>query len=137
MIDKPMYIIIMMYAGSFCFLGAQYFYGDFTGQTMVNFQGVEMKSAILDAIGTGTINQVTTNIININSTTNSTITGIERAFTLGYQIFLELFTILTGTYIFLFLYWLLGPESAIIIGGFVVIYVLMLAWSFSSKIRNG
>lgn len=135
MIEKALFIIIVMYGASFGMLTAQYIWADVFGITMTSFSGVPIKSAILEFINTSTINSISDDIINANSTTNSTITGIERAFTVGYQVGWDIVTLLTGTYIFNFLYMMGVP--ALLIAGMIVLYVLLLARAITSYIRNG
>lgn len=135
MIEKALFIIIVMYGASFGVLVAQYIWADVVGITLTSFSGVPIKSAVLEFINTGTINSISSDIINANSTTNSTIVGIERAFTVGYKVGWDIVTLLTGTYIFNFLYMMGVP--VLLIAGMVVIYVLLLARAITSYIRNG
>ena len=138
MIEKALFIIIVVYALSFCTIAGQYLYGDVFGVTMTNWQGTPIRSALLDVIQTDTLNEISVQIISANSTTNSTITGIERAFTVGYNVGWDLVTLMTGTYIFNFLYLMLGPpQSGIIVAPMVMIYVFLLARAIMSYIRNG
>ena len=104
---------------------------------MTNFQGVEIKPAVLQYINTDTLNSISTDIINANSTTSAIITGIERAFTVGFKVGWDLITLLTGTYIFNFLYVLLGPVSLLLAAPIVTIYVFLLGRAIMSYVRNG
>lgn len=135
MIEKALFIAITMYALSFAVLVGQYVWGDVFGVTLTSFTGTPIQSPLLALIQTDTLNTISTDIINANSTTNSTITGIERAFTVGYTVGWDLVTLLTGTYIFNFLY-LMGVPP-LLIAGMVILYVFLLGRAIMSYIRNG
>lgn len=126
-----------MYALSFAVLIGQYVWADVFHITLVGFSGTPLKNAILTTIQTDTLNQVSLQIFSANATTNSTITGIERAFTVGYTVGWDLITLLSGTYIFNFIYAMVGPSSLIFITPIVALYVFLLARAIMSYIRNG
>lgn len=134
MIEKPLMIIIFMYAVSFSLLTGQYVLGDVFGITLVNYQGTEIRSAILDSIKQDTLNEVTSNIANVNSTRNMTLDAVAQSFDIGLRIGFELLTILTGTYLFNVLY-LLGVPP-IMIAGFVVIYAIMVGRAIIAYVRG-
>jgi hypothetical protein len=136
MIEKALMILIFMYAVSFSMLAGQYFIGDVLGITLKNWQGVEIKSAILEFINQDTVNDVTNNIANINTTRNSTLDAVTQSFELGLNIGFELIQLLTGTYIFNLLYLLLGTGSELFIAGLVTIYAILLGRALIAYLRG-
>lgn len=126
-----------LYALSFAVLIGQYIWADVFHIELVGFTGTPLKNAILTSIQTDTLNEISVQIFSANATTNSTITGIERAFTVGYSVGWDLITLLSGTYIFNFIYAMLGPASLIFITPIVALYVFLLARAIMSYIRNG
>lgn len=136
MIEKPLIILIFMYSVSFSLLGVQYMLGDAFGITLMSWNGVPIKSSILSFIHQDTLNSVTQNIANVNSTYNSTLDAVENSFNIGINIGFELLTLLTGTYIFNLMFLLIGPDSAIWIAGFVVLYAIMLGRTIIAYVRG-
>ena len=125
-----------MYALSFSLLIAQYVYADIIGLTMYSpVTGAPIQSSILQYINTGTINSISVDVVNVNATTPNTFTGIERAFQLGMTVGLDLFTLMTGTYIFNLLQVIGLP--AIFILPIVVLYVFLMIRAAMSYFRNG
>ena len=122
-------IIIFMYAASFGLLGAQYVMADVFGITLVNFEGVEIQSNLLDIVDIDSINTVTGNLNNLNQTTIETdpVTGAA-------ELVWDVLTILTGTYVFNLLA-LLGVPN-IIIAGMVIIYAIMLFRTLIAYLRG-
>ena len=125
-----------MYALSFSFLIGQYIFADVLGMTLTSpITGLPIQSAVLEFINTGNINSIATQTVNVNSTTSNVFTGIERAFQLGMTVGLQLFELMTGTYIFNLLSVLGVPNIAILV--FVTIYVFLLIRAAMSYFRNG
>jgi len=125
-----------MYALSFSLLIGQYIFGDVIGLTMYSpITGIPFQSAILQFINTDNLNEISTSVINVNSTTPNTFIGIERAFQLGMTVGLELFQLLTGTYIFNLLQMIGIPLIAIL--PIVVLYVFLMIRAAMSYFRNG
>ena len=136
MIEKALFIAISMYALSFSLLIAQYIFADVVGITMTSpITGTPIQSAVLQYINTGTINSISLDVVNVNATTPNTFTGIERAFQLGMTVGLDLFTLMTGTYIFNLLQVLGVPAIAIL--PLVVLYVFLMIRAAMSYFRNG
>ena len=133
--EKALFIVIVLYAGSFGFLAIQYIYADFFGMTLTSFTGVPLKPAILGFIETDTFNEITNNVLTINSTTDDTIDAINRAFMMGANLALEAFQLITGTYIFNILYVFDVPP--IFIAGLMAIYFILALRQLISIIRNG
>jgi len=131
-----MYAVMFMYAVSFSMLAGQYMIGDVFGITIRNYQGDEMKSNLLTFIDQNQLNAVTTNIANATDAQNSTLAAVENAFQVGFNVGVELVTILTGTYIFNVVYFFLGPDSAIIIAGLVILYALLVGRALIALIRG-
>lgn len=125
-----------MYALSFSLLIGQYIFADVLGMSMYSpTTGIELQPAVLQFINTGTLNTIAVDVVNVNSTTPNTFTGIERAFQLGMTIGLELFQLMTGTYIFS-LVQVLGIPNIVTLP-FVTLYVFLLIRAAMSYFRNG
>ena len=136
MIEKALFIMISLYALSFSLLIGQYIWSDTLGVTMYSpITGVPIKSAVLQYIQTGTLNTAGVNLVNVNSTTPNTFTGIERAFQLGMTVGVELFQLMTGTYIFSLIQ-ILGIPNIVTLP-FVTIYLFLLFRAAMSYFRNG
>lgn len=129
-------ILLFMYAVSFSLLAGQYFIGDVLGLTLTSWDGVEIKSAILQFLDQDAINEVTSNIANINTTRNSTLDAVTQSFELGLNIGFELLTLLTGTYMFNLLYLILGADSGIFIAGLVAMYAILLGRAIIAYLRG-
>ena len=134
MIEKPLIIIIFMYATGFSLVGVQYIYADVLGIELRNADGVPLRSSIIDILDMDEVNSVTANIANATDAENSTLDAIENAFQLGYNVGKDLLLLLTGTYIFNILYFMGVP--AIFIVPMVVIYVFMLGRTLIAYIRG-
>lgn len=136
MIEKALFIAITMYALSFSLLIGQYVFADIVGMQMYSpITGIPIQSAVLQYINTGTINSISSGVVNVNATTPNTFTGIERAFQLGMTVGLDLFTLLTGTYIFNLLQIFGVPAIAIL--PLVALYVFLMIRAAMSYFRNG
>lgn len=136
MIEKALFIAISMYALSFCLLIGQYVFADILGMTLTSpITGAPLQSAVLQFIDTGNLNTISTSVVNVNDTTSNTFTGIERAFQLGMTVGLQLFELMTGTYIFNLLSLLGIPDLVILV--FVTLYVFLLIRAAMSYFRNG
>ena len=136
MIEKPLIILIFMYSVSFMTLAGQYLVGDVFGITLVNYLGTPIKSNLLTFLDQENLNTVTSNIANVNSSRNTTLDYVEQSFQVGVDIGFELLTLLTGTYIFNVVYLLAGPDSAIVIAGFVILYAILLGRAIIAYVRG-
>ena len=135
MIEKALIIILFMYSASFSLLGVQYVIGDVIGVELTSIEGVPIKSHILGLINEDQLNTVTANIVSGNFTENTTYYDRVETFTTGAAfVAWELVTLLSGTYIFNFM-WLMGvPE--IFVGGFVILYLMLLARAIIGLVRG-
>lgn len=129
MIEKPLIIIIFLYATSFALLGVQFVLADVFGITMTNFEGVEIQSNLLDVIDQDNINSVTSNLNSLNQTTVE-----DNPVTAAAELLWDVLTILTGTYVFNLLS-LLGVPSIIIVG-MTIIYAIMLFRTLIAYLRG-
>jgi|APSaa5957512535_1039671.scaffolds.fasta_scaffold111497_2 hypothetical protein len=129
MIEKPLIIIVFLYASSFGLLGAQYVLADTFGIALVNFEGVEIQSNLLDIINEDSLNSVTGNLNTLNQTTIET-----DPITAAGELLWDVLTILTGTYVFNLLSLLGVPD--IIIAGMVIIYAIMLFRTLIALLRG-
>lgn len=138
MIDKALIIIIAMYALSISVVGVQYEAMECCGVTITNLDGVPVNSHILGFINQDELNQRTLNIKEGNysdSGQNTTFYSKIETFTTGAAfVAWELVTLLSGTYIFNFLY-LMGVP-AIFVAGFVIIYLLLLSRAVIAYVRG-
>ena len=129
MIEKALIIIVFMYCTSFSMLAGQFMIGDVYGIPIVNFEGVEMRSNILDVINTGNLNTVTGSLNSLNQTTIT-----DNPIVAAGGLVWDIVTLLTGTYIFNMLLFFGVPP--IFIGGMVVIYSLMLFRTLIGYLRG-
>ena len=130
-----------MYLAGYCLIGVQWLYADVLGITLVNEEGVELRSTIIDIIDQENINAVSVNIANATQAENTTLSAIDNAFQVGYNVAkiyvgagTDVAMLLTGTYIFNLVYWVGVP--AIFIVPMVVIYVFMLGRTLIAYVRG-
>lgn len=133
MIEKPLFIIICTYLVSFSVLTAQWF-ADQYDITLTNYQGVEIKSNLLDILDLDNLNTITADMAAAQGQENGTLSPVENAFNIGMFVGWELLGILTGTYIFNFMY-LMGVP-AIVIGGILLVYFIMVGRTIIAYIRG-
>lgn len=137
LIDKALIVIIGMYALSIGVIGAQVLASDYN-VTITNFQGTPVYSHVLGFINQQQLNQITTNIVAGNfsdSGENTTYFHRVETFTTGAAfVAWELIQLLSGTYIFNFLY-LMGVPP-VFVAGFVVLYLLLLARAVIGYVRG-
>ncbi len=141
MIEKSLVIIIFMYATSFAALGVQYTIADSFGINLVGANGDDISSNVLDFIDTGFINQISdvdrgdppgsSNQAGVFNQTAMSLDPIVSAAGLVVEIFL----LLTGTYIFNLLFYLIGIPP-IWIAGFVVLYFFLLMRTIVAYLRG-
>ena len=128
-------IIIFMYATSMSLLGGQYVLGDVFGITLTNIDGVPIESHLLGFINEDELNERSANIASADFQGNSTYYDRVETFTTAAAfIAWELITLLTGTYIFNFLY-LMGVPL-IFVSIFVTLYMLLLARAIIGYVRG-
>ena len=129
MLEKPLYIMLFMYAASFGMLGAQYMLGDIMGVEMKNWEGASIKSELLTTIQ---VDQLTTTAQNIVGTNQTSVTTdpISTAANIAW----ELFLLLTGTYIFEVLHDLGVPM--IVVTGMLILYIIMLSRAIIGYLRG-
>jgi len=118
-----------MYATSFGVLGAQFVLADVFDITLRNWEGTEIKSQLLGITDVDTINTLTLNVTSTNQTTISLDPIVAAA-----GIALELFLLLTGTYIFNILF-LLGLPL-IFVSIFVLLYLILLMRTMIAYLRG-
>ena len=123
-----------MYCVSFSLLAGQYVVGDVYGVTLRAPNGEPIKSGILEFINIENVNEVTAAIANVNDTRNSTLDAVTQSFELGLTIGFELLLLMTGTYIFNFLY-LMGVPAIMIIP-IVAIYAILLGRAIIAYLRG-
>lgn len=135
MIEKALVIIIFMYAVSFSVYGAQYVLGDVFGVTLVSYQGTVLKPYITTFLNEDQINTVTSNIVTSNYTANSTaFDKIETFSVAAAYVAWELVSLLSGTYIFNFIYLMGVPQIFVV--PVVVLYLILLARAIIGYIRG-
>ena len=129
MLEKSLIVIIFMYSFSFSALGVQYMYADVLGTDIKNFEGVVIKSEILNYVDMPAVNTATSNIVGTNSTSVT-----SNPVTAAAGIAWEIIQLMSGTYIFGVLV-MLGVPS-IIVAGMTILYVFMLARTIIAYIRG-
>jgi hypothetical protein len=126
-------IIIFMYCCSFSLLGVQVMLDSY-GINLVGVNGDDVSSEVTDFIDITHINEQSANATSTNVEDNRsflTYNPITQAAALVYNLFL----ILTGTYIFNVLYYVLGIHP-IWISGIVILYVFMLMRTIIGYLRG-
>lgn len=133
--EKALYIIIFMYAASYSVAGVQYVIGDYYDIQITNYDGAEIQSPLEVIIDLTTFNTVSDEIVNGTFTGNTTYYDkVETFTTAAAAIAWNLVLLLSGTYIFNFLYLLGVPAYFVAI--FVVLYLLLLARAIIGYIRG-
>ena len=130
MIEKSLVIIIFMYASSFALLGMQYTIADSFGLNLVGADGADISSEVVDFIRIGEINTRTGAFTNANQTQM----GLEPIVAAA-GLVVEIFLLLTGTYIFNVLFYVLGIPP-IWIAGFVILYFFLLMRTIVAYLRG-
>jgi len=145
MIDKPLFIIICAYSISFMVFAGQFVIGDVFDLTLTNWKGDEIKSELLNSFNPTILNSTVSGWT--NATRFDSVIDVATAFFTAAQIFVEFLTILSGTYIFLITYYMLGGTiltccdnddiiAGFIVGGLFIPYALMLGNTIIAKIRG-
>lgn len=128
-------VIMFMYAVSFSTMAGQYVIGDVLGVTLTSWDGVEIESKILTFVDEDSFNTQTQKIQNGTFNDNTTYYDkVETFTTAAAAVAWELVTLLSGTYIFNFLYLMGVPAYFVAI--FVILYVLLLARAIIGYIRG-
>lgn len=110
-------------------IGVQFMLGDVFGVPLTNWEGEVMRNSILDFINTDNLNSKTNAVINTDK--DSTLLDIfVGAATIGW----DLFSLLTGTYIFTILVFFGVPS--IIVASLVSIYGFLLIRALIGLIRG-
>ncbi len=130
MIEKSLVIIIFMYSSSFALLGMQYTIADSFGLNLVGANGDDISSEVLDFIRTGELNTRTSQFTSANQTQM----GLEPIVAAA-SLVVEIFLLLTGTYIFNVLFYVLGIPP-IWIAGFVALYFFLLMRTIVAYLRG-
>lgn len=133
-IEKPLFIVICVYCVSFSVLAGQYFVGDVLGMEITNWEGAPVQSTILALIDMNELNTITGDFANAESQSNSTLAPIENAFNIGLNVGWEILTLLTGTYIFNFIYFMGVPWY--FVAGMAIVYFMMLGRTIIAYIRG-
>ena len=130
MIEKALIILIFMYIASFTYLGIQYSIADAFGITMVDINGNPIKSDLLALINVDQLNTITDTIITDTNKTGTISDAVGTAASIAW----ELFTLLTGTYIFniIAFFGVHGIWSA----GFVLVYLILVWRAIIALIRG-
>ena len=128
MIEKPLIIIVFMYAVSFSLLGGQYVMDSF-GIEMTNAQGTALKSELLAIVGEDELNTSTSTLTNLNGTSIETDPIGSAA-----GLVVDVLQLLTGTYIFNILF--LFGVPPIFIYGLTTLYAIMLMRAIIGYLRG-
>ena len=124
-----------MYAASLSIIGVQTVIANVYDIELTNLEGVPITSSIVGFLSEETFNQRTINIVNANFSTNTTFYNRVETFTTGAAFAAwELVQLLSGTYIFNFLY-LMGMPLVFVIA-FLMLYLLLLARAVLGYVRG-
>ena len=138
MIDKALIIIIAMYSLSLAIIGIQWEAMECCNITITNLEGEPVRSHIIGFINQDQLNQITLNVVQGNysdSGQNTTFySPIETFTTAAAFVAWELIQLLSGTYIFNFLY-LMGVP-VLFVAGFVVLYLILLSRAVIGYVRG-
>ena len=104
-------------------------YADVLGTDIKNFEGVVIKSEILNYVDMPAVNTATSNIVCTNSTSVT-----SNPVTAAAGIAWEIIQLMSGTYIFNLLVLFGIPE--IMVAGMTILYVILLAFTIVSYIRG-
>ena len=128
MIEKPLIIIIFMYAVSFSLLGGQYMLSTF-GVELTNPQGEPIRSNLLLIVESDNLNSITKQLTAINGTAAEV-----NPVLLAAGLVIEVLQLLTGTYIFSIMYVFGVPP--IFVYGFITLYAIMLFRTLIAYLRG-
>ena len=134
MIEKPLFIVLTVYCISFSTLAGQYFINEFMDIELTNWEGAPIKTNILSLSNMTELNQLAADFADAESQSNSTLAPIENAFNIGLNIGWEILTLLTGTYIFNFMYFMGVPWY--FVAGMAMVYFFMLARTIVAYVRG-
>jgi len=129
MIPKVVFIMIFFYMFSFLLVGVQFMLGDVFGHTMTNWEGETMRNSVLDIMDMDAFNSQTNAALSADKT-NTLLDTFIGAASIGW----DLFTLLTGTYVFTLLGFYGVPM--IIVAGLIGIYVILLIIGLIELIRG-
>ena len=127
--DKAVIIMMFMYLASFMLVGTQFILGDVFSHTMTNFEGETMRNSVLDIMDMDTFNDKTETALGADKT-NTLLDTFIGAATIGW----DLFTLMTGTYVFTLLGFFGVP--LIFVAGIVGIYLILLILALIGLIRG-
>lgn len=131
MIEKSLIIMMFMYSTSFAVLGTQFVLADVFNLTLVSpITGAEIESNLLDIIDIDQLNTSTEGLVNTNQTQL-----VDDPVTTAAEVTLEIFLLLTGTYVFNILILLAGIPN-IWVAGFVILYFILLFRTIIAYLRG-
>jgi len=130
MIEKALYIMIFLYALSFAALGVQFTLFDAFGIQLTNFEGVPIQSNLLGIVDVAQLNISTENLV----TANQTQMGLEPIVSAA-GLVVEIFLLLTGTYIFNVILLITGVDTIWMVG-FVILYFILLMRTIIAYLRG-
>ena len=135
MINKSVSIIICMYCVCMSVLVGQYVIGDIFEMTLTNYKGEPIRSELIALVNFDAINRASENIIESKDDhgNNSFDRVLEFNVGMAYAVF-EFITILSGTYIFYFMFLMGLPLPFVMI--FVVPYTILFIRTFVGLLRG-
>ena len=128
LMEKSLILIMFMYIAGAALIGAQYIWADVFHVTMTNFQGVPLKDNLLHDINMGSINGVGGAVL------NNTQTSAANAVVFTAQIAWDLILLMSGTYIFDFIFQMGVP--AIFVTIFIIGYLFLLIRTIMGYVRG-
>ena len=128
LMEKSLILILFMYIAGASLIGAQFIWADVFHVTMTNFQGVPLKDNLLHDINMGSINGVGGAVLNNTSTTAA------NAAIFTAQVAWDLILLMSGTYIFDFIFQMGVP--AIFVTIFIIGYLFLLVRTIMGYVRG-
>jgi hypothetical protein len=142
--DRALWMMIGMWMATFVTLGGQYIYGDVLRQDLVinctdsipmdcdSIKGEPMKAYLVGYIDLANINSILSN--SLAGTDGGTIDRLLQSVVAAAYVAWNVVALLSGTYIFTFLYFLGIPTVFVV--GIALVYAILLVRAIVGYIRN-
>lgn len=115
-------------------LGVQFIVADVFHRQMTDFNGIPIKNVLITGVGQTTLNTIETNATCTTSTCHNNATNPITYLVFAAQYAWMIFMLISGLYIFQFLFQLGVP--LIFMFGFIAIYLFLLVRSMMGWIRG-
>lgn len=132
--EKSLMIIMFVYSISFSMLGVQYIAADVFHLQITDFNGNPIKNVLINGINVGTLNAIQGNSTCTTNTCHNNAVNPVTYLAVAAQYAWNIFLLISGLYIFSFLYQLGVP--LIFMSGFIAMYLFLLVRSMMGWIRG-